>query len=474
MVSIEVTDFNVIRKIGEGAMSEVFLANRQGQNYALKVLKSFFKEKETYVERLKHEASILKKLNDDRIVKIYDVVYTKDERICLVTEFVEGKTIEKIINDYGEFKNSILAASLISEILLGLEEAHKFGIVHRDLKPENIIITPQGRVKITDFGIAKNLESQELTITGFILGSPAFMSPEQAEGNKVDERSDLFSIGILLYYLTTGQLPFQGQNFSQIYQSITKGEITDPRKLNESVSPRLLEIIQKSLKRGKYDRYQKCYEFRYAIMRFLDHIQSPSPHLLITNFYNNESLQEIEFLDILKTVLIRADKLLIKDSSEATLLIQQALEIDPENKQAWALWKKLNHKPPYLKFLLILLMLGFAYLGYRNFSPQELQKKVVFKDYRVPFGPNPIPNTISDKVSTKKASIKKEKLTKAHFLVDDDVEVLLDGKRILNPSKRPVIVKPGYHILTLKKANFAPIKERILLPKGKTTTINAR
>ena len=226
MSEITLCGYNVLKKLGEGSMSEVFEAVRvnSGQRVAIKVLRHYFKEKQNYIDRLSKEAEALAAISDDRIVKFFDTAKTDDGRLALVFELVEGKNLDEVIresSESGSFKRRwpIIGASLISEVLLGLEEAHRQGIVHRDLKPENIMLTPLGRIKITDFGVARNLESQELTMSGIIVGSPAYMSPEQALGEAVDHRADLFSLGVLLYKVATGCFPHNGNSYQEMVSS---------------------------------------------------------------------------------------------------------------------------------------------------------------------------------------------------------------------------------------------------------------
>ena len=159
-------------------MSEVFLGQApSGAKVAIKILRTYLKNNEKYAERIHQEAKNLSLLSDERIVRFIELTETSDGRLALVFELVQGLDLEKVIQADSACPRPVVAVSVVSEILLGLEEAHRHQIVHRDLKPENIMLTFEGRIKITDFGVAKNLELQDVTSTGLIIGSPAYMSP---------------------------------------------------------------------------------------------------------------------------------------------------------------------------------------------------------------------------------------------------------------------------------------------------------
>ena len=182
-MTLKIKDFKVIELIGEGASSEVFRAlDNKGNTVALKAIRQYLKHDDASKDRLHKEAQHLRKLKDERIVKNFGIQSSEDDRLVLISEFVEGKNIEQLIQLDEQRARPIAAVVIVSEILQGLQEAHRQKIIHRDLKPENILITSEGRVKITDFGVAKSLELNKLTQTGIIVGSPLFMSPEQAMG----------------------------------------------------------------------------------------------------------------------------------------------------------------------------------------------------------------------------------------------------------------------------------------------------
>lgn len=488
MKNLNIPGFEIIKKVGEGAMSEVFLAKKDGHEYALKVLKSYFKEDNTYISRIKVEAEILSFLSDDRIVKIFDIIPSEDGRLSLVTEYVDGMTIETLLKK-NEQSGPIFAASVVSEILLGLEEAHRREIVHRDLKPENILITKEGRLKITDFGVAKNLQS-DFTVTGIVIGSPSFMSPEQIMGGKIDQRSDLFSLGTLLYYLTTRELPFKGESYGELGLAIGQGRFKSPHLINAETPPLLTKIIEKAINPDINKRYQKGYEFRYDLMKLLDQQNVTSPLKVFVDYYHHGKIPDMD-----KNILIHEIKetLLEEATSEEVKMsfISQIKELDESIDLKTIEFRKESQNQYLLISLIVLLIFSFfswSLNHHHMFTLDYLQTKVNLEHRK----------EIEQQLSLKQAGlvrkmdglktspVKKQakkskpkrviesKPTRVHFSVADDVDVFLNGDKIMNPNEGAVVTTPGKKQMVLQKKGFPPIVENIVIPEGKTTTINAR
>ncbi len=486
MTNFTVPGYILQDKIGEGSMSEVYRAFREDHPdriVAIKILRHYLKEEKDYNTRMKKEASLLEGLSDDRIVKIFDVVRTSDSRIALVQEFVSGKNVEKLFSGINNTPAPNTGAVIISEILLGLEESHRQGIIHRDLKPENIIITRYGKVKITDFGVAKNLESEDLTMTGIIMGSPAYMSPEQAKGLSVDNRSDIFSLGVLLYLFATGKLPFKGKNYSSVANSICNEVPKSVEKVNQKVHPELSKIIARALEKDPEKRYRNVYEFRYELQIYLDLISAQSPYKVLQAFFEGDLTGEKTSEErLISTIMMRAENAFkIGDKRAGLNLTQQLLSLDPQNEKAKTLItqtkyiKRRGKAYMYLAVTFICLMSGiyFAESFYKKDKALEvvkISKKALVK------------KIVKDKIVIKKSAIKKvprkvvkkKVLTKVFFNVDDDVAVFLDGLEIKNPRAGAVAATPGTHNIQLVKKGFAPIQTTINVLKGKVTTINAR
>lgn len=504
MSEVSLNSYSIVKKVGQGSMSEVFLAETvSGQKVAIKILRSFLKDQDKYKNRLELEARTLAQMDDERIVRPLGTYITEDGRLALVQEFVDGKNLEELLLQAGEdFQNPILGAIIISEILLGVEEAHRQGIIHRDLKPENIMITSQGKIKITDFGVAKNLESEELTTTGMILGSPAYMSPEQALGQRVDEGSDLFSLGILLYRFATGKLPFKGESYAGLIQNIINMPPLNADKLNPKIHPEFKKILQKSLEKNTKDRYRKAYEFRVDLMRFLDHLGAPSAKKILVHFFENrpEQLKFCAEESLVGTLIGRAKAHWQEGRTEqGILLVKQAIEVDPKNEMAKQLLreklhKKKNHRP----WALVLIFIFFLGLSWSLYLNREEAPIITAQATPTPgrqpptvMTPTPEKKEEVDKVESRVSAIQKPRLApepvarkqikeenfaprgKVQFNVNDDVWVYLDGKRIPNLSAAQEITA-GIHEIELLRPGFSPIKSTILIKAGETTVINSR
>ena len=217
------------------------------------------------MKRFKAEATTLAKLNHPEIATIYEL-FRSDTDLLMVMEFVRGETLDKLSERSGALQPN-RAAALIDRVLSALEHAHRAGIVHRDMKPANVMVTEHGGVKIMDFGIARVRGAEHLTNDGFMMGTPAYMPPEQVLGHEVDGRADLYSVGVMFYRLLTGALPFKADTAIGMVQK----QISDPPTplhLHRKGLPDWCEgVLQRALAKSPADRFQTAEEFRAAISR---------------------------------------------------------------------------------------------------------------------------------------------------------------------------------------------------------------
>ena len=245
--------YEVIEKIGSGGMADVYKGRDTMLNryVAIKVLKKEFREDETFVKKFRSEAQAAAGLLNPNIVNVYDV--GEDRGLYyMVMELVEGITLK----EYIDRKKRLSAREVISiaiQMCSGIEEAHKHHIIHRDIKPQNIIISNDGKVKVTDFGIARMVTSK--TTTTVAMGSVHYTSPEQARGGYSDEKSDIYSIGITLYEMVTGQVPFNGDTTVEVAMKHLQEEITPPSELVPDIPYSLEQIILKCTQKNAERRY---------------------------------------------------------------------------------------------------------------------------------------------------------------------------------------------------------------------------
>ena len=249
--------YEILGELGKGAMGVVYKAQDPniGRLVALKTMRLDVHgmEAEEMLLRFKNEARAAGVLNHSNIVTIYDAG-EHDGMFYIAMEFIQGVTLQKVMNDQGILPVEQVL-DLSRQICAGLDYAHSHKIVHRDVKPANIMIEPDGRIKIMDFGIAK-AEGAQLTTAGQVVGTPNYMSPEQVKGRPLDGRSDLWSFGVILYEMVTGEKPFTGQNVTTIIYKIVNENPIPPKDLDASVHPGLSAVIQRALSKSPEQRYQ--------------------------------------------------------------------------------------------------------------------------------------------------------------------------------------------------------------------------
>jgi serine/threonine-protein kinase len=255
--------YEVLSELGQGAMGVVYRARDPliDRVVAIKTINLglALDEKEEYEGRFYQEAKAAGRLSHPNIVTIYDVG-RNDDVAYIAMEFLEGRELRDIMNDGGLLPvHQVL--DIVSQVASGLAYAHEFGIVHRDVKPSNIMVVRDGHVKITDFGIARMASSSVRTQTGMVLGSPKYMSPEQVMGKLTDQRSDIFSLGVMLYEMLTGQAPFTGDNVNAIMYQTLNTIPAPPNTLNSAVPQMVNFIVAKALSKGLEDRYQEAKDF---------------------------------------------------------------------------------------------------------------------------------------------------------------------------------------------------------------------
>lgn len=252
--------YEIIKSIGEGGMANVYLGfdTILNRNVAIKILRGDLASDEKFVRRFQREALSASSLSHPNIVEMYDVGEDNDE-YYIVMEYIEGKTLKQLIK-----KRGFLTIPEVIDIMLqltdGLAHAHDSYIIHRDIKPQNILILENGLVKITDFGIAVALNSSQLTQTNSVMGSVHYLPPEQASGKISTIRSDIYSLGIIMYELLTGKLPFKGENAIEIALKQLKDQLPNIRKQMSDIPQSVENIILKATAKNPKNRYSDARE----------------------------------------------------------------------------------------------------------------------------------------------------------------------------------------------------------------------
>lgn len=281
--------YEILEKIGSGGMSEVYKAKCHKLNrlVAIKVLKSEFTSDATFVSKFKMEAQAAAGLSHPNIVNIYDVVDEGDIHF-IVMELVEGITLKSYITKKGhlDVKEAI---GIAIQVASGIEAAHEQHIIHRDIKPQNMLISMDGKVKVADFGIARAVSSQTMN-AATVVGSVHYISPEQARGGYSDERSDLYSLGITMFEMVTGHVPFEGDNTVTVALAHLEDPMPDPRTLNPDVSPSLARIILKCTEKRPERRYPNAAAVISDLRRALLNDDDPSVGMIAEEDHSSDTI----------------------------------------------------------------------------------------------------------------------------------------------------------------------------------------
>lgn len=374
--------FEVVSLLGAGGMGEVYLAHdsRLNRKIALKLLPSYFTDDQERVRRFEREARAASALNHHNILTIHEIGRA-DGRHFIATEFVEGETLRGRMERAKQLQ-FVEALDVAAQIASALQAAHAAGVIHRDIKPENIMLRRDGFVKVLDFGLAKLIEKKELTpnteaetkmllqtTPGMVMGTPSYMSPEQARGLEVDARTDIFSLGVVLYEMLAGRAPFAGESVADVLVAILHDETPSLFVHRQDTPAELERIVTKTLRKNSDERYQtakdllidlKSLQKRLEFEAELEHTspakEQTKPKTPTFKTGTQNSIAVLPFANLSADVENeyvgdgRAEKLLIADKPPL-----------PQNQ---------NLRPPWLPITLLCLLIAAAgFFAYRSFTP---------------------------------------------------------------------------------------------------------
>ncbi|MHA0857311.1 Stk1 family PASTA domain-containing Ser/Thr kinase [Paenibacillus sp. CMAA1364] len=358
--------YEIIERIGAGGMALVYKAHDilLGRNVAIKVLRQQFVDDDEFIRRFRREAQSAASLSHANVVNIYDVGQ-EDEIHYIVMEYIEGHNLNEIIKERAplQVEESVRIASQICD---ALDHAHQNQIIHRDIKPHNILIGRNGRVKVTDFGIARAVTSTTITQTGSVLGSVHYFSPEHAKGVITGEKSDIYSLGIVLYQMLTGTLPFLGESPISVALKHLQEEFDDPKSVNPLIPQSVENIIMKSMRKNPSERYHSAKE----MLKDLDTCLQPERRNEPKIMFADADIDQTRAMPAIKHMnkeasTIRANKLFDEGEDELT---------EVQHNKKWV-------KPTLLISVILLILIGMVgviwYVNHKFVVPEVTIPNVI-------------------------------------------------------------------------------------------------
>ena len=376
--------YEILEKIGEGGMADVYKAKCHLLNryVAIKVLKKEYSTDETFVKRFRTEAQSAAALTHSNIVSVYDVG-SEDGINYIVMELLETKTLKDYIEENGAMPSD-LVLKISAQIASALETAHKAHIIHRDIKPQNIVLNRNMVAKVTDFGIAKitNVPSSTITSFGSTIGSVHYFSPEHAKGGYTDEKSDIYSLGVVMYEMATGKLPFDADSAVSVALKQIQEDPIPPIEVNPKVTVALNQIILKALQKSTTARYQSATELisdisqallkpNSLILRPISSVEAGATQVIPT--FNGEDYEE-KVPNLRSREPRRANVI-----STRSALNNEKREIEEENKEPEAPKKKKIKKSVIIAVILIVILIaliaGFLFYSHKKVN-EDLNKEI--------------------------------------------------------------------------------------------------
>jgi serine/threonine-protein kinase len=371
--------YEVLDEIGHGGMATVYRARDSSLDrlVALKVLHPHLQRTTEARARFTREAKSVARLRHPHILEIYDYSGEASEETYIAAELLTGPTLKDFVLAHKEVPPEV-AVCIALQLADALGEAHANGIIHRDVKPENVLIHEDRCVKLTDFGIAHMVDTHTFTATGQILGSPGHMAPEQVEGGTCDARSDVFSLGTVLYFCATGRLPFIGRNPHHLLKLLLGGEYPDPLRLRPVVGEELAGIMNKALARAPVDRFQSAAEMAGELRAFLVEMGIDDPNEMLARYLADpeEVSREVHHQSLEMLLAIGAAAAKAGDVPKAQAALSRALALDDGNERALKLLGSLGRRRRRNRLIAVVastLAVAMAGAGYAAWLRAEVE-----------------------------------------------------------------------------------------------------
>lgn len=366
MIGTTVSRYDILEELGQGGMSVVYLAQDTalGREVALKVLHEHLAKKLENRQRFRREAEAIARLRHPNILDVYDVSDENDERSFIVMEYIPGMNLRQFIDHNGPPPPEI-AALMGVEICNALGHAHNHGVIHRDLKPENVMISEDGDVKLMDFGIAHVIDAETMTKTGSLLGSPAHMAPELIDGKKVDERADVFALGTVLYWMSTGHLPFCGDNAPQVLRNVMECRYEEPEIVEPTIGHDLARIICKCLNKEPDDRFASVDAVKRELFAAVHSVGIEETEKAVREYFDDPKKYTEAYADTIVPKLIARGKQAMerKNVPVAIALFNRVLAYDPSNEEVRECLEQLDRNQQAVRFVAaaaVLMLVGGA------------------------------------------------------------------------------------------------------------------
>ncbi len=471
-----VGNYKILSKIGEGGMAEIYKAIQPAlkRNVVVKKLKDPNRE---IIARFKKEALLSASFNHENLIAIYDFI-NSGKSYFLIMEHVDGEDLRTII-DYMSPLPVQVAALISYEIARGLQYTHSQNIIHTDIKPSNILISYDGSIKLIDFGVAKDDTATRLTMTGLIVGTPAYMSPEQANGEPLNAQSDIYSLGILLYEMLTGVKPFHGENNTEILAKIVRSKYTPPERINPAVPYRLRRIIKKALRTNRKKRYKSAAELIHDLERFIPWQKRSHKKELLGRFLNQLNKNEPPSTDdtvkfamlarshskiwsALRYFIITAVLYLMVQLyyqfyvNELGFIKLEGVQNNVEIRLDKSRYNNSGDSAP---------VLGPVLVGYHDLEINDAANNSIFIA-RIPVTAN---DTFRVEIQTQKSNM----VRRLNIVSNpDNAELSIDGHPWNVTPTRSIQLKPGFHTIEIRKDGYIPINDKRFLQQAESYTLH--